>query len=146
MMQLPEGLRWAETAAEEAGFEVKSGVVPKRWAQEPATLHQIAVMVGARQLREDAAKNAWLTELVKKAAEAPPKPTRPRFGESLRFKTVDPNPHKAGTAWATRYEEMAAFVKANPAATVADMFAATEFTKNDYKLDTAKGHIVVDFK
>jgi hypothetical protein len=145
-VSLPEGLRWAETAAEEAGFEVKNGIVPKRWGNEPGTLQQIAVMVGARQLREDAAKNAWLTELVKKAAEAPPKVAKPRFGESLRFKAVGPNPHKAGTAWANRYDEMAAYVKANPAASVADMFAACAFTKNDYKLDTGKGYIKVDFK
>ena len=107
---LPEGLRWAETAAEEAGFEVKNGVVPKRWGCEPSTLEQIAIMVGARRMREDAAKNAWLTDLVKKAAEAPQKVARRRFGEDLRFREIGPNPLKAGTAWAQRYDEMAAFV------------------------------------
>ena len=32
---LPDGLRYAETLDEEAGFRTSRGVVPRRWANDP---------------------------------------------------------------------------------------------------------------
>lgn len=51
---LPNGLRWAETASEEAGFETKSGAVPIRWAWDQGIIDVIAdEMVVARQKKEE---------------------------------------------------------------------------------------------
>lgn len=78
MRPLPEGLRYAETASEEAGFETKSGVVPKRWADDAGIIDCIAAQFVRK--RED--KEAALAKLAEwkaiKALETAHLPKRPR--------------------------------------------------------------------
>jgi hypothetical protein len=40
---LPEGLHYAETLDEEAGFRTSKGVVPRRWANDPAVIASILI-------------------------------------------------------------------------------------------------------
>ena len=40
--QLPEGLRWAKTQAEEDGFSVAAGVVPLRWKNDPGIIRHMS--------------------------------------------------------------------------------------------------------
>lgn len=78
MLELPEGLRWAETAAEEAGFETRRGAVPRRWAGDPGIIACIeAEIITRRQKKEEglAALAAWKAE---KAAVDAHLPKRPR--------------------------------------------------------------------
>ena len=78
MQTLPEGLRWAETPAEEAGFEAKHGAVPRRWAGDPGIIACIAAEMKIRREKkeEGLAKLAeWKAE---KAAVTAHLPKRPR--------------------------------------------------------------------
>jgi hypothetical protein len=78
MRPLPEGLRYAETAAEEAGFEAKSGVVPKRWADDAG----IVACIEAQFVRKRQEKEEGLAKLAEwkavKAQETAHLPKRPR--------------------------------------------------------------------
>jgi hypothetical protein len=47
---LPDGLRYAETLDEEAGFRTSRGVVPRRWANDPGVI-EIILMTAIKPWR-----------------------------------------------------------------------------------------------
>lgn len=57
---------------------------------------------------------------------------------------VKENPRKPGTVAHDRFAKMTAFVKKNPRASVAEVFAATGYAKADLEWDEARGAVKTD--
>lgn len=91
-----------------------------------------------RQTRElatkaDEKKAAWLAHLATLPKEERVK--APAFGHATRIRVLIAAPRKAGSKGAVKYAEMVAWVKAHPAGTVAELFAATSYAKADFAWD-----------
>lgn len=88
MRPLPEGLRYAETASEEAGFETKHGVVPRRWASDTGIIACIAAEMTIRREKkeEGLAKLAeWKETQALATAHLPKRPRgRPKGSKDRR--------------------------------------------------------------
>jgi hypothetical protein len=70
----------------------------------------------------------------KRKTKAPRKPatsTMFRFGSDV--------PRQEGAARTKRWEEMVAYRKKNPRATLEQVIAATSYTRDDYRLDVKRG-------
>ena len=144
-ISLPEGLRWAESAAEEAGFEVKNGVVPKRWADERSTIFVIRDLIESRRRKAAESLAVFKEAMAERRAAEPPKPPKPEFGRDLVIKAITGS-RRPGSGAYDRFEAMKKFHAANPRASVAEIIKATGYRKEDYLWDCAKNNIATDVK
>jgi hypothetical protein len=75
-------------------------------------------------------------EPVKKKAAKEASEPRPKFGHDVRIIGVpDENWRREGTANFKRADEVMAFMKKNPRASVAELIAGTSYRRNDFEWD-----------
>lgn len=80
------------------------------------------------------------------AARRAAKAALPKPGHDTIIKVLRPNARKSGTKAAARFDAMEAFVKANPSATLADVYASTIYGRGDYEWDLRHKNITSDLR
>ena len=62
-------------------------------------------------------------------------------GEAFKLVILNKSPRAPGSRAATRFNEMVAFLEKNPRASMAEVYAATSYTKTDFDWDLQRGSV-----
>ena len=140
---LPNGMRYAANESEETGSQATSGVIPLRWASDPAIARHAFFAANNDPKAKTVARTADKT---KERATVKAVKDKLGFGKDLRIIPGTPTTRKAGSACYNRLVEMLAYIKANPGHSVAEVLEKLPYTRADFNWDLAKGVIKTDVR